>query len=178
MRSSLRYAVGKINKLNKVVEIGVRDGKNAEDMLSVAKEVYLVDPYATYFEGRLIAYEEQGIYKRAMMMKLAPYGDRIYIFNTESTKAANLFPDRLFDYVYIDGDHSYEAVSKDLELWYPKVRKGGVLAGHDFVKDYMGVMEGVTNFANANKLKVMSMKQDGSGIWDNIEMADWWVDKS
>jgi hypothetical protein len=38
------------------------------------------------------------------------------------------------DFVYIDANHKYDAVKKDLELWYPKVRKGGVFAGHDYLK--------------------------------------------
>lgn len=40
-----------------------------------------------------------------------------------------------FDFVYIDGDHSYEAVSEDLRAWWPLVRSGGILAGHDWIPD-------------------------------------------
>lgn len=42
------------------------------------------------------------------------------------------FTDNYFDFIYIDADHSYEAVKKDLENCYPKVKNGGYLAGHDY----------------------------------------------
>lgn len=50
---------------------------------------------------------------------------------------------RQYDLVFIDADHSYEAVKADIAAWTPKVRKGGVLAGHDY-----GVFEGVTRAVN------------------------------
>ena len=58
-------------------------------------------------------------------------------FNVEivvdfSVRAAKQFKDGYFDFVYIDADHSYDGVTADLEAWYPKVRKGGMLAGHDY----------------------------------------------
>jgi hypothetical protein len=48
-----------------------------------------------------------------------------------SREAAEIFPDRCLDLVFIDGDHSYEAVREDIGLWSPKVRRGGILCGHD-----------------------------------------------
>jgi hypothetical protein len=47
-----------------------------------------------------------------------------------SMEGSNLVPDNL-DFVYIDGDHSIEGVTSDIETWYPKVKKGGLLGGHD-----------------------------------------------
>ena len=41
------------------------------------------------------------------------------------------FPNQFFDWVYIDADHSYEAVLKDISLWLPKVKMGGIISGHD-----------------------------------------------
>jgi predicted O-methyltransferase YrrM len=48
-----------------------------------------------------------------------------------SEEAAAVLADGVFDLVFIDGDHSYEAVSRDIALWRPKVAQGGVLCGHD-----------------------------------------------
>ncbi len=42
------------------------------------------------------------------------------------------FPDQSIDIVYVDADHSYEGVTKDLELWTPKVKTGGIISGHDY----------------------------------------------
>ena len=55
--------------------------------------------------------------------------DIIVIFSVE---AAKQFEDDYFDFVYIDANHVYEEVIADLEAWYPKIRKGGMLAGHDY----------------------------------------------
>jgi predicted O-methyltransferase YrrM len=50
-----------------------------------------------------------------------------------SVEAAKQFEDDYFDFVYIDANHTYEGVIADLEAWYPKVRKGGMVAGHDYM---------------------------------------------
>ncbi len=71
-------------------------------------------------------------------------------------KAAATFPREHFDFVYIDADHSYEAVKADIEAWWPKVRMGGVLAGHDYTKPHQvnqahfGVIQAVDEFIAEN----------------------------
>ncbi len=49
-----------------------------------------------------------------------------------SPDVSEYFKDNYLDFVYIDADHSYEAVLKDITAWYEKVRPGGVVAGHDY----------------------------------------------
>jgi len=51
---------------------------------------------------------------------------------TTSVRAANLFQAGGVDFCFIDADHSYESVMEDLRTWWPKIRPGGVLAGHDY----------------------------------------------
>lgn len=51
------------------------------------------------------------------------------------------------EFVYLDGDHAYEAVCRDLELWWPVVTDIGILAGHDFHDSQPGVVKAVTEFA-------------------------------
>jgi predicted O-methyltransferase YrrM len=43
------------------------------------------------------------------------------------------FKDESIDFLFLDGSHAYEDVKKDLKLWYPKVKKGGVISGHDYM---------------------------------------------
>ena len=50
----------------------------------------------------------------------------------ESVLAASLVPDQKLDFVFIDADHRFEAVVADIRAWLPKVKVGGVLAGHDW----------------------------------------------
>jgi hypothetical protein len=54
-----------------------------------------------------------------------------------SVEAAKQFEDGYFDFIYIDADHTYDGVTADLKAWYPKVRKGGMIAGHDYHNDYL-----------------------------------------
>lgn len=51
----------------------------------------------------------------------------------DTVKAASFFADRCFDLVFIDSDHSYEHVKRELGAWLPKLRRGGVAMGHDYV---------------------------------------------
>ena len=53
--------------------------------------------------------------------------------NIASTEASNLFPDNSIDFIYIDGDHRYEAVKADIRAFLPKMRNLSIIAGHDYV---------------------------------------------
>ena len=54
-----------------------------------------------------------------------------------SWEAAERFEDGHFDFVFIDASHDEESVRKDIAAWLPKIRQGGILAGHDI--SYPGV---------------------------------------
>jgi cephalosporin hydroxylase len=60
-----------------------------------------------------------------------------------SWDAATQFEDESVDFVFIDAAHDFESVAKDIEAWYPKVRRGGTLAGHDYTYSYPGVIAAV-----------------------------------
>lgn len=57
--------------------------------------------------------------------------------------AASMVPDGSFDFVFIDADHSAEAVTEDILDWQPKVKNGGWLGGHDYNKKFPGVVQAV-----------------------------------
>jgi len=57
----------------------------------------------------------------------------IYPLKMPSEQAADLFEDGMLDFVFLDADHAYEAVRRDLEAWFPKVKRRGVLGGHDYL---------------------------------------------
>lgn len=59
-------------------------------------------------------------------------GSRLDITHATTVEAAKLYEDGSFDFVFIDADHSYEAVRADIAAWAPKVRVGGWLGGHDY----------------------------------------------
>lgn len=62
-----------------------------------------------------------------------------------SWDAARRYRDGSVDFVFIDADHSYESVRRDIDAWLPKIRKNeGIIAGHDFCVDFPGVIQAVT----------------------------------
>lgn len=63
--------------------------------------------------------------------------------NTLSWEGANKYEDKSLDFVFIDADHTYESVSKDISAWLPKVKPGGIIAGHDFSNQYPGIIQAV-----------------------------------
>lgn len=71
-------------------------------------------------------------------------GDRKYIpIRGESKDVCGNFDDEVLDVVFIDATHTYEAVKDDINIWLPKVKKGGILAGHDYEPAHPGVVKAV-----------------------------------
>ena len=83
---------------------------------------------------------------------------KVKIIREFSAKAAEFFEDETFDFVYIDADHSYEGCLEDIKSWYPKVKSGGVIGGHDYVEHVngfgvkFGVLEAVAKFRRDNNI--------------------------
>jgi len=79
---------------------------------------------------------------------------------TYSDLGANLFKDNSCKAVFLDAAHDYESVSKDLNAWWPKIKNGGILSGHDFYgnqngyKDENGVAKALNEFLTQKKLKI------------------------
>lgn len=124
----------------KGVEIGVAWGQNIVDYAKKGIEIYGVDPWDAHTDedefrtiisidgkyGKTIdgvyqlAKERTEKYKNCHLMKMT------------SMEALKYFDDRSLDFVYIDGNHSFGHVAMDLMKWCRKVKKGGVIAGHDY----------------------------------------------
>lgn len=67
----------------------------------------------------------------------------IHKFKFESGEGALQFKDRTLDLVYIDANHQYDHIHRDLELWEPKIKIPGWIGGHDYCWPYMGVVQAV-----------------------------------
>lgn len=84
--------------------------------------------------GRVIAPSQGGTLAGVLHRNLIGCGvdDIVVPIFTTSLKAASLFLPEALDFCFIDADHSYESVMADLRAWWPKVKPGGTLAGHDY----------------------------------------------
>lgn len=128
-----------INRKIKVFcEIGVYKGKNLRNVLrgpasSIIREYWAIDRWIhveEYWPGKTQE-DWEGLYRGAV--KYLPWFHQLRIIRMESVDAARFFWDGYFDFVYIDGDHRKEFVLQDINAWLPKVRKGGIIAGHDYL---------------------------------------------
>ena len=111
---------------------------------------------------------------RRILAKAKTYGTRAQVRRMTSVEAAPLFDDGFLDFVYIDANHMYDSVMNDLTVWWPKVRRGGLMAGHDYLQgmfdgvDY-GVKKAVDIFASSIRHEV--------GVTMEESYPSWWIQK-
>jgi hypothetical protein len=138
-----RYELGDImQSLNgkSMIEIGVRSGEFAAGVLPKwpsFEAYYGIDPwrhqtdgYTDPSNGNDGQHENNYLTTQKILKK---YGDRIHLIRSYSLDLAPLFQDKSIDFIYIDARHDYCSVLEDLMLYYPKLKCGGVMAGHDFI---------------------------------------------
>ena len=111
-------------------EIGVAYANNAVSMYEriPGLSLYLIDPW----DGENRSKKFYRTVRRRALQNLMPYRQRAKIMSTKSEYAALDVPERSLDFVYIDGDHRYDAVLLDIVLWHRRVRGGGIVSGHDY----------------------------------------------
>lgn len=154
------------------VEIGVFKGENAENILTTLNihKLFLVDSYVGYNEyvDVLSKYRLVDALETAQS-KLSKYKDKT-CWILEYSDVACLKITELLDFVYIDGNHRHEYVKNDLMNYYPLVKSGGFIGGHDYFHDNStGVKKAVDEFVVENKLKLEL------GLYGNH--SDWWIRK-
>jgi hypothetical protein len=110
-------------------EIGVYMGEYTEMFLKQGLKMYAIDPWVAYSEER--SQEMQDKLFAQTQRELSKYPN-CTIIRKPSLEAVKEFEDESLDFVYIDGDHSFQACLEDITEWAKKVRKGGIVAGHDY----------------------------------------------
>jgi hypothetical protein len=154
------------------VEVGVKLGFFSELLLAGWKGRWLisVDPWLTddpesYRDSDNVDQEQQDANFEFTKKRLRRFGPRSTVWRMTSLEAASLVADATLDFVYIDARHDYDSVKEDLNAWFPKVRPGGILAGHDYLDGVMnegvyGVRSAVDEFARSEGLRVQCSYQD------------------
>jgi len=111
------------------LEIGTSHGHSTYFLLKMLPNstIHGIDPYVHYDQMNDTdkAYE-------AFQNVLEEFGDRVVLHQTASDEAIDEFQDGMFDFIFIDGIHTYEQVKKDIENYYPKIKEGGYIFGHDW----------------------------------------------
>jgi hypothetical protein len=139
---SSRYEFHKLlkqhNLKGKGIEIGVGRGEFSKHLLELTEleKIYSIDPWdisKSQYRSKWTQEKLNEVYELAML-NLKPFGSRSKVVKSTSAEALKMFDDKSIDFIYIDALHDYESVKQDIELWWPKVKSGGILAGHDYTK--------------------------------------------
>lgn len=133
------------NKNPKVVaEIGIQYGRMTLEVLKLMpsiKTYYAIDPWLWYPDYKASVteknrqnwnQEQQTKFFKIFKNKTIQFKNKIKILKMLSSEASKHIPDKSLDVCFIDGNHLYKYVKEDIELYLPKVKKGGLLGGHDY----------------------------------------------
>ena len=121
------------------VEVGVSHGENMEHYAKAGLTMYGVDPWISYEDdvyrpisslSKEVNQTIEDIHQLAIR-RLSPYPN-VTLIQKSSMDALADFPKRSLDFVYIDANHAFGYVAMDLMKWTDKVRRGGIVAGHDY----------------------------------------------
>jgi hypothetical protein len=168
----------------KGVEIGVFKGQFSRQLLeNWDGTLYMVDPWrplgdeyidASNHKNHMDAYQET-------MDNIRGFEDRAFMFRGLGELVVDVFEDNSLDFVYIDGNHAYDWVKQDIQLWWPKLKKNGLLMGHDYIlMDWYND----SNFLDNGKDKELWMKGPESsdeyvyaGIFGVNPAVDEWAEE-
>lgn len=169
--------------INTAIEVGVWRGDYSKVIIDSLnpKNFYGVDPYLLH-DGYADCPDDtefanqknlDGLYENVKLR----YNNlsSATLMRTTGIQATTHFQDQELDFVYIDGDHSYDFVSKDIKAWWPKIKPGGILSGHDYTtgnpqKGHVyGVIQAVNEFVKAHNLDLCITHE---------AYATWWVVKT
>ena len=155
-----------LNKDLKICEVGVFEGEFSEFILNEINpsELHLID----LFDGLSHSGDKDGknirhrnlneVYEE---LKTKYVNQNVFIYKGNSHHILKKLPMNYFDLIYIDADHSYESVRLDLDLSHKKVKSGGIIAGHDYIKEnFSGVYRAVNEFCLENNLKIDFLTKD------------------
>ncbi len=144
------YIANKLKDGDVFVEIGAWLGQSAIFIAEYIKrknlkvKFYTIDIFdsdeikKTSFEMGTEVAKEKKIYE-TYLENTAHVKDYITTIIGNSQEVYKQFEDESIDYLFIDGDHSHEGFAIDIKLWYPKVKKGGIVSGHDYIWGGNGV---------------------------------------
>jgi len=94
---------------------------------------------------------------------------RAEIHHGYSKEVGASFPDKYFDWIFIDGDHAGEAVKQDLETYSSKVKNGGYILGHDYERRrFSGLIESVNEFCKKHKWRISFLTISSDSLCGNL----------
>ena len=137
------YILEQLDKNSKFVEVGVWKGDFSRQIWNISSPNLLVLVDSWTFDEKVRGCAPQVSGKEPLNQDFFDQAKKdtydkfeniknVHILDFNSLEASSKYEDNFFDYIYIDAEHTYQAVTKDLEVWYPKLKKNGTLFGDDY----------------------------------------------
>ena len=138
------------------------------DNCANVSKLYGIDNYQPFYDNFSDHYV--GEFEVAMIKaeslnkhKFSKHRSKIEFLETSSIEAVTNFKNEYFDFIFIDADHSYQSVRQDLEIWYPKIKPGGLISGHDY---HLSVVEtAVNDFRKENNITSLMSSFLSCYVW-------------
>ncbi len=162
---SNRFELLKLLPKNGVgAELGVNRGEFSQEILNLnnPKKLHLVDVWGSKRYNQEIRKEvETKFYKQIE--------DGLVEVNLGfSTIVVDQFDEEYFDWIYIDTDHSYKTTKRELELYHSKMKRGGIIAGHDYT---ICNWDGVVRYGVIEAVHEFCLKNDWEILYITMEMT-------
>lgn len=155
--------VNRLSNNSKIVEVGSWKGKSTAflgvEIINSGKniELHAVDTWEGSGEHSNDPYVRTNTLYPLFLANIGPVSSVVKIVRKKSTEAAKDYEDESLDIVFIDACHEYECVSEDIAAWLPKVKIGGILAGHDFTASFPGVIKAVQELLPIDQIETTEM---------------------
>jgi predicted O-methyltransferase YrrM len=164
-------------KNGKIIEIGVYGGASLLEICDMCEDnqniIFGIDPWETnnYSNGNLLnentsptlnEFHHHMSKNRKMLEKIIKeekYDKFVNLIVEKASEASKKFDDKTIDLIYIDGSHDYGSVFQDLQIWYSKIKRSGLIWGDDY--NWEGVQLALHDFAKENKLSVTVLEDNG-----------------
>lgn len=146
-------------------EIGVQNGYNTKNIF-------------THWKGAIVLVDKWDKPEELKCCLTILKNKPIHCLIGDSVEMAKnpIFNEKKLDWVYIDAGHSYEEVKADFEAWFPKVRSGGIVSGHDYGdNDCIGVKEFIDEYMKLHPEVEMNFTTED--FWNEKEYQSWWFIK-
>ena len=150
----------------KGIEIGVWEGATSVKLMSryPLLELTGIDPFDGYQDWwGFIDADSMHAREEIARRVTEPFRDRFQLLTMRSDEAVSVLADGDFDFVYIDGDHSFQWALHDIMNYWAKVKPGGMLCGHD--RSLSSVWRAVIQFTTENELPVYQTEEPQSDSW-------------
>lgn len=140
-------------KKMKMVEIGSYLGESTLVFADHFKEVITIDPFLDNYDpnDEACKHVSLSVVHEQFLLNIEGKNNIKHIQKT-SDDAIDKLKNQSFNFIYIDGLHTYDQIKKDIKNYLPQIKKGGFIAGHDYHPNHQGVVDGINEMLEIDRI--------------------------